>query len=124
MKYYEFRDSESKQLRVCNGWGLKDPVNGSTALKQAEKALEECGELLAALGAYQSLKSVSDLIDPGMPEQAKDEVLDAIGDITVCLVNVCEQLDVDLVQHCYGPAVDVISKRTGRMVRGKFCKDA
>lgn len=131
-KYYEFRDIESRQLRVCEAWGLKDPVNGSTALKQAEKALEEVGELLTALGALNAYKELirafpdvavrPEFIDGY--KRAWADVRDAIGDSQVCLVNVCDQLDVDLVHDCYGPAVDVISKRTGKMVKGKFVKDA
>lgn len=126
MKYYEYRDVESKQLRVCNGWGLKDPINGSTALKQTEKAQEELNELFVALAKLETLKSVKDLLPDyeAMVEQAMAEVKDAIGDVQVCMVNVCDQLDVDLVHDCYGPAVDVISKRTGRMIKGKFHKDA
>lgn len=124
--YYEFREIESKQLRVCQGWGLKDPVNGSNAIKQAEKAQEELGELMLALGKLEMLKTWRDVI-PDYAEQLNQvmaEVRDAIGDVQVCMVNVCDQLDVDLVQHCYGPAVDVISKRTGKMIKGKFYKDA
>lgn len=127
-KYYEFRDVESNQLRICQAWGLKDPVNGSTALKQAEKALEEVGELMTALGAHSALVQLASedtyvLEYQELRAKAYTDVLDALGDITVCLVNVCDQLDVDLVHDCYGPAVDVISKRKGKMVKGKFVKD-
>lgn len=130
-KYYEFRDVESNQLRVCQAWGLKDPVNGSTALKQAEKGLEEAGELMTALGSLNAYREMirtfpdvavrPEFID--LYKRSWAEVKDAIGDVTVCLVNVCDQLDIDLVHDCYGPAVDVISKRKGKMVKGKFVKD-
>ena len=127
--YYEFRDIESKQLRVCAAWGLYDPVNGGNPISQAEKTLEECGELLIALGKVKALQSVADAYpDAGrfkqLADAAMDETKDAIGDVLVCLVNACALLDIDMVQDCYGPAVDVISKRSGKMVNGKFVKNA
>lgn len=127
-KYFEFRDIESNQLRVCQAWGLFDPVNGGNPISQAEKTLEECGELLIALGKVAALKSVADAYpDAGkfkeLLDSAMDETKDAVGDVLVTLVNACALLDIDMVQDCYGPAVDVISKRKGRMIKGKFHRD-
>ena len=127
-KYYEFRDIESNQLRICANWGLYDPVHGGNPISQAEKTLEECGELLIALGKVAALKSVADAYpDAGKFKQLLDaamaETKDAVGDVLVTLVNACALLDIDMIHDCYGPAVDVISKRTGRMIRGQFHKD-
>lgn len=77
----------------------------SDAYKQASKALEEVGELIAH--SYGG---------------GREEVKDDIGDIIVCLINVAKFYDLDLYD-CLEQAVETIEKRKGEMVNGKFVKE-
>lgn len=52
----------------------------------------------------------------------KDEIIDAIGDIQVILILLCEMLELD-IDDCLQSAYDVISRRTGKMQNGVFIKD-
>lgn len=76
-----------------------------TKFKQAQKTLEECGELIHAIGAE----------DP-------EEIKDAIGDVLVTLIIQAEMNDLD-IRDCLKSAYDVIKGRSGKMVAGTFVKD-
>lgn len=67
-------------------------INGSTYKSQYMKAQSEAGELAKAL-----------------LEEDTDEIKDAIGDVIVCLINLAEQCDVDIiVSTCkFRPNTDV-----------------
>ena len=69
------------------------------------KLQEECGELAKAL-----------LNDD------KPEIIDALGDIAVVLVNLSELCGYQL-EECIESAYNVISKRKGKMIDGTFVKD-
>ena len=76
-----------------------------TALGQANKTLEEAGELLAAVASND-----------------REEIADAIGDVMVTLVNVGVLCDLDLRQ-CFFNAYKVIEPRKGYMNKaGQFVK--
>jgi NTP pyrophosphatase (non-canonical NTP hydrolase) len=77
----------------------------ATPYKQASKTLEECGELLHAIGANDAT-----------------EIKDAIGDIIVTLVIQAEMQGLTLLE-CLQSAYDVIKDRKGKMVNGQFVKD-
>jgi NTP pyrophosphatase (non-canonical NTP hydrolase) len=80
-------------------------LESATSLTQLAKLTEELSELVHALAM-----------------DDKDEIKDAIGDMTVVLIilaNLCE-LDHD---DCLESAYEVISKRSGNMVNGVFVKD-
>lgn len=83
----------------------KGILTNGTVEKQALKTLEECGELVLAVG-----------------QNNKDEIIDSIGDILVTLIIQCEMQDLRL-EDCLESAYNVISKRTGKMVNGTFIKD-
>ena len=85
---------------------LNDPV------KQTLKTLAEAGELADAV-------CKSDL--PNKQDNLA-EIIDAIGDIEVCLTILKNQLGLTQdfpLQSAY----DVISKRTGKTINGTFIKD-
>ena len=82
-------------------------IPNSTPTAQLLKAFSEMGELADATA-----------------KQNRDEIVDAVGDVMVCLVNYCALADIDLVE-CMYVAYDQIKHRTGIMLpSGVFQKDA
>ncbi len=69
------------------------------------KLQEECGELAKAL-----------LNDD------KEEIIDALGDCTVVLVNLSALAGYNL-EDCINSAYNVIAKRQGKMINGTFIKE-
>ena len=87
-------------------WAEKKGIlENGTVEKQALKTLEECGELVLAIGQ----KNIY-------------EIKDAIGDILVTLIIQAEMQNVSL-EDCLQQAYDVISKRKGKMINGTFVKN-
>jgi len=87
-------------------WGLnKGILPNPEPLAQLEKTEEEVAELRKAIEEYDI-----------------DEVKDAIGDIYVTLTIQAEAWDFTM-EECIQAAYDVIKRRTGKMVDGKFVKD-
>lgn len=72
---------------------------------QCEKTFEEVTELSAAI--Y---------------ENNKEEIIDALGDILVTIIIQAEMQGLKL-EDCLLSAYNVISKRTGKMIEGKFVRD-
>jgi NTP pyrophosphatase (non-canonical NTP hydrolase) len=88
------------------GWAQdKGIFEKATPQTQLLKAMEEMGELAKFL-----LKD------------DQHEVMDAIGDIVVCLTNLAHMRGTTL-NECVQQAYDVISKRKGKMVNGAFVKE-
>jgi NTP pyrophosphatase (non-canonical NTP hydrolase) len=87
-------------------WGIeKGILPYAEPLSQLEKTEEEVAELRQAI--Y---------------EHDVDEVQDAIGDIFVTLTMQAEAWNFTM-EECVQAAYDVIKRRTGKMVDGKFVKD-
>jgi NTP pyrophosphatase (non-canonical NTP hydrolase) len=83
----------------------KGILEHATTLRQAEKTLEECQELICAI-----------------LNEDRDEIADGIGDVMVTLIIQCKMQGMDL-EECLQSAYNVISKRTGKMMNGQFIKD-
>ena len=83
----------------------KGILEHGTPYKQAQKTLEETGELLHSIGK-------------GDKEMIKDD----LGDIFITIINQAEMQGLNLLE-CLQCAYDVISKRTGKMENGTFKKD-
>jgi NTP pyrophosphatase (non-canonical NTP hydrolase) len=83
----------------------KGILEHATTLRQAEKTLEECQELICAI-----------------LNEDREEIADGIGDVLVTLIIQCKMQGMDL-EECLQGAYDVISKRTGKMINGQFIKD-
>lgn len=92
-------------------------IDGCPAIKQAYKTLEECGELIEAVATVNSyqywLERPAD----------KSAIKDAIGDITVTLIIQCTMQGVDFVE-CLEGAYNEIKDRKGKLIDGKFVKEA
>lgn len=80
-------------------------INEDNAPKQFIKLTEEVGELASAM-----LKK-----DPY-------ETIDAIGDIQVVLIILCEQLGLDY-EACLESAYNEIKNRKGKLVEGTFIRE-
>ena len=93
-----------KQLiKKIQEWGRAKGINDP--YKQALKTMEELGELSGSL-----LKG------------KRDEEIDAIGDIVVCLAIYCDIQRID-IEAATELAYDTIKGRTGKNVDGVFVKD-
>lgn len=97
----KFKDAS---LLIVNWAKEKDILEKGTVAKQAYKTLEECGELLHAIGAND-----------------KNEIKDAIGDILVTILIQCEMQGLTL-EECFMSAYNVIKNRNGKMFNGTFIK--
>ena len=93
---------ERKVIEWANERGL---IKEENATKQLLKLTEEVGELASAL-----LK--------GNPY----ETIDAIGDIQVVLIILCEQLNINYSQALES-AYNEIKERKGKTVNGTFIKE-
>lgn len=82
-------------------------IKGSTPAKQLEKTAAELIELTVELG-----------------NRSSNEVLASeLGDVLVTLIIVAHQLGLDF-EECLGVAYNKIKDRKGKMVDGKFVKEA
>lgn len=75
-------------------------IEHSTTHAQALKAVSEMGE-------------VADAVIKGK----RDDLIDGIGDVIVCLINLAHMNGTNL-EECLGAAWDEIKDRKGRMVSG------
>ena len=85
--------------------GERGLLNEENSGKQLLKTVSEVGELADAF------IKVDD-----------EEIVDAIGDVVVCLTILAEQLDLDIV-GCFEVAYEVIKDRSGQTVDGVFIKE-
>lgn len=83
----------------------KGILEKGTPMAQSIKTLEEALELSSA-------------IDKGN----KQEIIDAIGDVTVTLIIQCKMQGVSL-EYCLEHAYNQIKNRKGTMMNGKFVKE-
>lgn len=116
MKKYE--DLEALVLLWAKEKGILD---NATPLAQADKTLEEVNELIEACEA-QSKGLDSFINSKGNLVHTKDELSDALGDILVTLIIGAELQGLKL-EDCLESAYNVISKRQGKMIDGKFVKN-
>lgn len=111
------------EMKVIQWAEARKIIPNSTAKAQAQKTLEECGELLEAATVLKTL------IDTGIPKTSKiyahwlDKYQDAAGDVLVTLINGCALADVDLVDSL-GKAYEEIKDRKGTLMpNGLFVKE-
>ncbi|WP_296683174.1 MazG-like family protein [Flavobacterium sp.] len=98
----EFKELERLVIDWANDRGI---LSNGTTMGQAEKTHEEVLELISAID-----------------EDDRDEVIDAIGDITVTLIIQAKMQGLEFEQ-CLESAYNVITKRKGKMSGGKFIKE-
>jgi len=97
---------QSLELQVLRWAEARKIIPNSNALTQAIKATEEMAELLKALSTNN-----------------KEEAIDAIGDVAVCLVICADFMGVSVLE-CLDQAYSEIKDRTGYLrPDGIFVKD-
>ena len=97
---------------VIEEWAYdKGILEHSNPIKQALKTQEELSELMEAI------------VDEQSGEDRGEEIKDAIGDIVVTMI-IQARMQGLKIEECLEHSYNVISKRTGKMVNGKFEKDA
>lgn len=95
-----------KEFEPIRTWAFDKGILSKGDVKtQYIKLQEECGELAKAL-----------LNDD------KEEIIDALGDCTVVLVNLSALAGYNL-EDCINSAYNVIAKRQGKMINGTFKKE-
>ncbi|MGM0284862.1 MULTISPECIES: MazG-like family protein [unclassified Enterococcus] len=87
-------------------WANNKGLDKADPSKQMLKVVEEVGEVAAAL-----------------VRNDQDALRDGIGDVTVTLIILAMQNDMDLYE-CLNCAYDEIKGRTGKMVNGVFVKSS
>ena len=86
-------------------------IDGSNPERQVFKTMEEATELAVAIG-----RCDGDFI-------RIDEIKDAIGDVTVTLIIIAEQVGISF-ESCLAAAYEQIKDRKGRMHNGLFLKES
>lgn len=86
-------------------WFVDRGLDKAEPIAQFTKLVEEVSELGVAI-----------------VQNDTEETIDAIGDITVVLIGICLQLNLDLATSLE-TAYDVIKLRTGKLVNGIWVKD-
>ena len=85
----------------------------STAEHQLKLTLEEVSETITEMALYNNRVHMD-----------IDKVYSEIGDVVVTLINALALFDYEAdITHCLNIAYEKISKRTGKMINGKFTKD-
>ena len=94
------------EMKVIQWSEARKIIPNSTPIAQWKKAMEEMDEL-------------RDAIAWNKPAETKD----AVGDVMVCLINICALLDINLVD-CLALAYEEIKDRKGYMnEEGIFVKE-
>ena len=85
------------EMKVIQWSEARKIIPNSTPIAQWKKAMEEMDELR-----------------DGIAWNKPDETKDAVGDVVVCLINVCALLDINLVD-CLALAYNEIKDRKGTL---------
>jgi len=75
------------------------------------------------LAQYEKLLEEVDELRVGIENKDDVEIVDAIGDVMVCLAIQADAVGLSL-QHCFAHAYEEIKDRKGKMVNGIFVKEA
>lgn len=99
----EYRAIEIQIIRWAEARKI---IPNSTPQAQLLKMFEEAGELAAAIA-----------------RKKLDLTKDAVGDVMVCLINVCALLDIDLVECMHESYMEIKDRKGTMMPNGIFVKD-
>lgn len=97
-----YRELENKVELWAEEKGI---LKKSSPADQCEKTMEEVDELMQAI-----------------EDNDQEEIKDALGDILVTIIIQAKLQNMDLLQ-CLESAYEIISKRKGKMIDGKFVKN-
>jgi hypothetical protein len=112
---------EELNKRVIKWADKKGILKNATPLTQIEKTIEEVEETQLAI-MHQEIGAESFINLKGDVKFVKEEIKDGIGDTLVTLLIQCKMQNLNPLD-CLETALNVIEKRTGKMLDGKFVKD-
>ena len=72
---------------------------------------------------FKKLEEEFEELREGLSKEDQHEVIDAIGDCTVCLINLAELIGCPF-EKCLAAAYNEIKDRKGKMIDGMFVKEA
>ena len=101
-KLMNYLNLEERVLMWAENKGILD---NAEPINQGLKTLEEVNELLT-----------------GIVTDDREEIKDAFGDILVTIIIGAELQGLNLLD-CLESALNIIEKRTGKMINGQFVKD-
>ncbi len=93
-------------IKHVNKWIRDRGLEQADPRVQLGKLLEETGELAKAVN-----------------KDRRDDIIDGIGDVTVVLLVLCAQLDLDF-GLCLVEAYKEIKDRKGKLINGMFVKES
>ena len=115
MKFTELNE------RVINWADQKGILAKATPLRQVYKTQEELDETKESLTA-QANGLETFLNSKGEMVNTKEQIIDDFGDQLVTVLIGCKLQGIDPLM-CLESALNIIEKRTGKMVNGQFVKD-
>ena len=101
-KKMNYKELENEVIKWADNKGI---LSNGTPYAQANNTKEAANEILSAI------------ID-----NDKAEIIDGLGDVLVTIIIQAKLQNVDLLE-CLQTALNVITKRNGRMINGTFVKD-
>lgn len=107
--------------RVVKWAKEKGILEKATPLAQIDKTLEEVMETREAIFAKQN-EMISYTNSKGVLKSTNEEIKDGFGDQLVTILIGCKLQGLNPLK-CLEESLDIIEKRTGKMVDGKFVKD-
>ncbi|MFK7947825.1 MAG: nucleotide pyrophosphohydrolase [Saprospiraceae bacterium] len=114
----KFKELNERVLQWADDKGILDK---GTPLAQQSKTEEEVAELREALFAQcNDLEYFKN--SKGVVCDTSEEVTDAIGDTLITILIQCKMQNLNPL-NCLESALEVIEKRTGKMIDNVFVKD-
>ena len=107
--------------RVIKWADDKGVLEKATPLNQIGKTMEEVEETRDAMLA-QANELDYYVNSKGEPKDTKEEILDGFGDILVTVLIGCKLQEINPL-HALELALNIIEKRTGKMINGTFVKN-
>ena len=114
-------DFKKLNERVINWADQKGILEKATPFDQIKKTIEEVEETREAI-VYQKLNNQTFFNSKGKLCNTIEEIKDGFGDILVTVLIGCKMQNLNPLE-CLNEALNIIEKRTGKMINGQFVKD-
>jgi hypothetical protein len=114
-------DFKELNERVINWADQKGILEKATPYDQIQKTREEVFETELAI-IYQKSDTQSYYNTKGKLCNTSEEIKDGLGDTLVTLLIQCKMQNLNPL-YCLESALNIIEKRTGKMINGQFVKD-
>lgn len=114
----DFKQLNERVIKWANNKGI---LEKATPLTQLEKTKEEINELNEALIAQNNNLEYY-INSKGEKVNTQEQIIDGIGDTLVTILIQAKKQNLNPLE-CLDLVLDIIEKRTGKMINGKFVKD-